>query len=221
VTEPLGAGAPYPPEPWHLGGRLLVSTFRVPAAHLPGALLDAVPAGHRPLTVAGALPVTAAFAHYRPGGVLAYEELLVAVGVRCGVALRSTIPLIWVTSQASLQGGRELWGIPKELADIERGGGRTTAAVGGREIAALDARVGRRRWPGSPRLAPVTAQRLGGRTVVTRNAVYATIRALAATWRFDEDGPLGFLAGRSPAFSLALDDAAIVFGRRVERALKP
>ena len=207
----------YPPEPWHLGGHLLISAFRVPPAELPDGFLDAVPNGHRPAITGGRATVLAAFAHYRPGGVLAYEELLVAVAVLAGRALRSTIPLIWVTSEASLRGGRELWGIPKQLAAIERAGGRTAAAIDGREFAALQARVGRRLWPGSPGVPVETAQRLDGRRVIARNTVFAAVRALDATWDFAADGPLGFLAGRSPLLSLALDDAAIVFGRDVER----
>jgi hypothetical protein len=215
-----GAGpntAPYPPEPWHLGGHLLISAFRVPLADLPDGLLAAVPPGHRALTAGGRLPVLAAFAHYRSGGVLAYEELLVDFPVVAGRAVRFTIPRIWVTSEASRRGGRELWGIPKDLAEIERTRARTTAAIDGREIASLDARVGRRLWPGSPRVPLPTAQQLDGRSFVSRNTVFATVRALDATWRFGGDGPLGFLAGRTPSFSLVLDDAAIVFGRDVER----
>jgi hypothetical protein len=207
----------YPTEPWHLGGRLLISAFPVSATELPAGFLDPVPDGHRPLMAGGRLPVLAAFAHYRPGGVLAYEELLVAVPVSAGRALRCTIPRIWVTSEASLKGGRELWGIPKELATIEPSGGRTAAAIEGRELAALEARVGRRVWPGSPGIPVTTAQRLDGRSFVARNTVFATVRALDATWEFAAGGPLGFLAGRRPSFSLALDDAAIVFGRQVER----
>ena len=216
-ATPGASTEPYPPEPWHLGGRLLISSFRVPLAELPDGFLAAVPPGHRPLTAGGRLPVLAAFAHYRPGGVLAYEELLVDFPVLAGRAVRFTIPRIWVTSEASRRGGRELWGIPKDLAEIERTGAHTTAAIDGREIASLDARVGRRLWPGSPRVPLPTAQLLDGRAFVSRNTVFATVRALGGTWRFADDGPLSFLADRTPSLSLALDDAAIVFGRDVER----
>jgi hypothetical protein len=217
-ATPLRSTVPYPPEPWHLGGQLLISAFRVPVADLPAGFLDAVPAAHRPVIIGGRLPVLAAFAHYRPGGVLVYEELLVDFPVSARGAPRFTIPRIWVTSEASLHGGRELWGIPKEPADIERDGTRTSAAIGGREIALLDAHVGRRLWPGTPGIPLATAQRLDGRTFVARNTVFAAVRALGATWRFTHDGPLGFLDDRKPVLSVALDDAAIVFGRNVERS---
>ena len=61
-----------------------------------------------------------AFAHYVAGGVLQYEELLLAVAVHRGAQVRCSIPRIWVTSESAQHGGRELWGIPKHLGDFSR-----------------------------------------------------------------------------------------------------
>jgi len=218
--------AAYPPEPWYLAGHLLVSAFRVPVRALPEDVLAAVPHDHAPLVVAGHVTLGAAFVHYLPGGALRYEELLLALPVRKGLAIRQSIPHIWVDSDASRRGGRELWGIPKELGDFTRevdGRGRAVrtamrSAEGGAEVAALDARVGPRLLPGTPPVPLATAQLLGGRRFVSRNTVFATVRALRTDWRFAPDGPLGFLAGRTPLLSLALHDAAVVFGTRVERS---
>ncbi|MBA8815369.1 acetoacetate decarboxylase [Microbacterium halimionae] len=102
--------ATYPPEPWHLGGSLLVSVFRVPAAELPAI---EIPGGRRPLRLGGEVLVGTAFANYVPGGVLQYNELLVSVP--SVFPPRVTVPQIWVDSEASRAGGRELWGIPKQL----------------------------------------------------------------------------------------------------------
>lgn len=216
--------APYPPEPWYLGGHLLVSAFRVPVRELPASVLEAVPHDHAPLVVAGHVTVGAAFVHYVPGGALRYEELLLSLPVRKGLAIRQSIPYIWVDSEASMRGGRELWGIPKELGEFTRAvDGRAVrtamrSARDGTEVAALDARVGPRLLPGTPPVPLATAQLLDGRRFVSRNTVFATVRALRTDWRFAPDGPLGFLAGRAPLVSLALHDAAVVFGTRVERS---
>lgn len=215
--------APYPPEPWYLGGHLLVSAFRVPVRELPTSVLEAVPHDHAPLVVAGHVTVGAAFVHYVPGGALRYEELLLALPVRKGVAIRQSIPHIWVDSEASMRGGRELWGIPKDLGDFTREvDGRVVRTAmrtpDGAEVAALDARVGPRLLPGTPPVPLATAQLLQGRRFVSRNTVFAHVRALRTDWRFAPHGPLGFLAGRTPFLSVALHDAAVVFGTRVERA---
>lgn len=216
------SAALFPPEPWYLGGHLLVSAFRVPVRELPESVRAAVPHDHTPLVVAGHVTVGAAFVHYLPGGALQYEELLLALPVRRGLAIRQSIPHIWVDSAASRRGGRELWGIPKELGDFTREADgrtvRTTMRSGGAEVAALDARVGPRLLPGTTPVPLATAQLLGGRRFVSRNTVFAHVHALRTTWRFAPDGPLGFLAGRTPLLSVALHDAAVVFGTRVERS---
>ena len=77
--------------------------------------------------------------------MLVYDELLAALGtVRSGVP-GATVMQIWVDSPESLAAGRELWSIPKEMADF----------AGGDAIARLEARVGRRLLPGAPVPPPV------------------------------------------------------------------
>ncbi|WP_391960898.1 acetoacetate decarboxylase family protein [Streptomyces somaliensis] len=53
---------------------------------------------------------------YRPGGTLAYRELLVALAVRRGGSLGACAVEAWVDDPRSLAGGRALWGVPKRPA---------------------------------------------------------------------------------------------------------
>jgi hypothetical protein len=208
--------ASYPPEPWFLGGSLLVSVFLVPVAELPSPFqtLPMIRMGRRAI-------VGAAFANYAPGGVLAYDELLVATPAVVRGRPRITIPQIWVDSPQSLAGGRALWGIPKRLAtfasdlttDAATAAARTTGPV-----AALSARFGRTMFPGSPRLPLPVEQRSAGRRILSHNQVAGRLTWLHTYWTFDPTGPLGYLHGRRPIASFAVRDAAIVFGRRVERS---
>ena len=175
----------------------------------------------------GSALVGLAAVRYVPGGVLTYDELLVAVLSTDGRLLRVTIPQIWVTTAASRAGGRALWGIPKDLARITRSTVPGTRPDGtsvrtevrtedGAAVARLTARVG-------PRLSPVpvvlplpTAQRRPDRsTVVAHNTVRGTLRRLAVRWDLPESGPLGHLHGIRPVASVAVQDATVVFGRRV------
>lgn len=149
--------AAFPPEPWHLGGSLLVSTFHVEPAHIPD-LAAALPDGHRPALVGGRAVVSLASVTYTPGSVLAYDELLVAVLTCTRGALRATITQIWVTSAASAAGGRALWGIPKHLATVTRHDGTQVRLPDGAPIVRLDARPGRRLVPALTFPLP-TAQR--------------------------------------------------------------
>ncbi|MGA1836393.1 acetoacetate decarboxylase family protein [Herbiconiux sp. 11R-BC] len=244
------AHAGYPPEPWFLGGSLLVSVFLVPRSALPaswGASLGgALPPRRRALGFGGRVIVGVAAAQYLPGGVLDYEELLVAVPSLGRGGLRVTIPQIWVDSPTSMRGGRELWGIPKRLAAFRRaermrGAGRahpltefsmavdsraddstsTAAHAHGPGPGAPAVELRARRTAGLPGVWPIplpTLQVLDGRTTLARNRVIARVSALRASWRFAADGPLGYLHGRRPVLNLALHDAAIVFGTDVTRS---
>lgn len=225
ATSPATArGAGYPPEPWHLRGRLLVSVLRVPRADVP-RLDAALPPGHRPVLLGGDVVLGLALAEYGPGGQVVYDELLTAVLARPqgAVAARVTIPRIWVTTATSVTGGRELWAIPKDRGTVVRHATDTAVhadvTAGGAPVAGLTARIGRRLLPGRAPLPLTTAQRglagVGG--VVAHNRVTAEVRAMRARWRIDPGGALAFLAGRRPLLSVALTGATVVFGQRVER----
>ncbi len=211
----------YPPEPWDLRGQMYLSIFTVPRAALP-ALPGPLAAAVRPVPLGRRALVGAAWVRYEPGGVLQYRELLSAVLVHERLRPRFSVLDIWVDSVASRDGGRALWGIPKDLADLtvrpEAGGGALAAASTGLEpgsvpapIGAASFRAGVRvpgRWP-----APVTvAQALGGGVRRTRVRGRAGLRIGGSTWRVDADGPLGYLAGRRPLATVTLADFRLRFG---------
>jgi hypothetical protein len=189
----------------------------VPRDRLP-RLPDGLAATVRPVTVGGHAIVGTAWVDYEPGGVLSYRELLSAVLVHERNRPHVTIVDIWVDSPASRDGGRELWGIPKELADLEIGSpaaGMVRAAAGG--IAEARISLGRPlpgRWP--TRLS--VAQWLRGRVEVTPVRGRAGIRLATATWRVAPDGPLAYLSGRRPWLTVALRDFRMVFGEPEARA---
>jgi len=217
----------YPPQPWDLRGQLYLSVFAVPRSvlpPLPGPLAAAV----RPVPFGRHALVGAAWVRYEPGGVLHYRELLSAVLVHEGRRPRVSITEIWVDSVESRDGGRALWGIPKDLAELELrispGGGLVAAASTGPEpgdrpapIGSASFRRGLRlpgRWP-----TPLSvAQALGGSVVRTRVRGGAGLRLGGATWRVEAGGPLGCLAGRRPLLSVTLADFRLRFGAPAQAA---
>ncbi|NEE20619.1 acetoacetate decarboxylase family protein [Streptomyces sp. SID7499] len=102
---------PFPPSPWRLTGDMVVSLWRVPADDLPSWPL---PAGVRPWVVRRRATLVTFWVDYRPGGVLAYREFLIALAVRHGHRLAGNTVAAWVDDDGALAGGRALWGIPKE-----------------------------------------------------------------------------------------------------------
>ena len=212
ASYPLG----YPDAPWRLRGQLWVSLFRVTedAGRTPGR------APGRPAGLYGA-----AFVSYEPGSDLTYSELLVARPV--GAGPRVEILDIWVDSPASRAGGRELWAIPKELADFGLDTRHTgplsrtewtarvpTGSVGRRAVATArftDASRAGVRLPlrGGTRQPPLAP---GGRPVTAAVTGSAKVLPGRGHWDFDADGPLGWLRGARQLGSFRLCDFRLSFG---------
>ena len=218
----------YPPEPWYLRGQLHLTVWRMPLADLP-----ALPPGLAPVRLGACALVVTAWVVYQPGGVFSYRELLVAVPVWHGRLLRASITDIWVDSAPSLRGGRELWGIPKELAVFDFAGPRFAASTpDGASIArgTVAPRAGLPgRWParytvvqnigtqnaGAPDIGAqdADAREPAGELAVTPVRSRAALRLTSADWEFAPDGPLGWLTGGRPLLSASLRDFRLRFGR--------
>jgi Acetoacetate decarboxylase (ADC) len=161
----------------------------------------------------------AAFVDYQEGSVLTYHELLVARLVRAGRTRRVRITDIWVDSPVSREGGRSLWAIPKELAEmrvVDRRSGavaRTTCSgsADGTSIAsaAFTAVPGVVRTP----FTSMTSQpREDGSVVVTKLSGSGKSLPCLGSWDFDRDGALGWLHGRKPIMSVRMTDLRLRFG---------
>ncbi|WIM94060.1 acetoacetate decarboxylase family protein [Actinoplanes oblitus] len=206
----------YPPEPWHLRGQMYLSVFLIPMRAVP-PLPEVLGAAARPLSFGGRAAVGAAWVDYQPGGVLHYRELLSAVLTHERGRPRVSITDIWVDSVASRDGGRRLWGIPKELAEFTLEADEDlvdaqAAAPGGAPIGSALIRL-KRRVPGRFPLGFTVAQALGEQVRRTPVRGRAGLRTSNAAWRPDPDGPLAYLAGRRPVLNLAVTDFWLVFGR--------
>ena len=104
----------YPPPPWINKGRA-VQVLRLVDV---GRARSFVPA---PLKVVQVLPGKTVgiviFADYQPGSALTYHELTIAPAlVRAGRNFGWWISHIYVDDPDFMAGGREVWGLPKQLA---------------------------------------------------------------------------------------------------------
>lgn len=196
----------YPPEPWDLHGHAYVGVWLLPR--------DLAPTPHSPrtrtVTVLGRAVVAAAFFVYERPSPLTYGEIMATVLVREGWRPRVSIVRIWVDSPASRDGGRELWAIPKQLADFDI---VPHAAYSAQGIGSMVlSRV--RRLPWRLPLGFRIAQDRGGELQVSPVTGRARLGLARARWSFATDGPVGFLAGRSPVATLAVWPFRLLFGRR-------
>ncbi len=126
----------YPPAPWRIAGPAAIVPVLVPLAtaraHVP-ADVDVVPVA--PGRTTGGLLV----ARYEPGSTLTYGELLVFPALtRVRGSVGMWISHAYVDSPPSREGGRRMWGVPKDLATFAwRDGGVSIAREDGTPL--LDA----------------------------------------------------------------------------------
>ncbi|MGH3361037.1 MAG: acetoacetate decarboxylase family protein [Nocardioides sp.] len=196
----------YPAAPWQMQGQLWLSLFRVRGV------------ADRPDGVYGAALVS-----YEPGSELTYSELLVARPVRDDSAgRRVSITDIWVDSPASMEGGRELWAIPKDLCDFALDTSHTgplsrtdwSTSVERRPIASAsftDVSKGMVRTPfkGGTSQPPLTGD---GHPVTATLSGSAKSLPCRGRWDFAADGPLAWLRGARQLASFRMADFRMSFG---------
>jgi hypothetical protein len=161
-----------------------------------------------------------AFVDYGAGGVLSYRELLVARLVRDGAVPRIHVIDIWVDSEVSRDGGRSLWGIPKDLAELhvnERGAGPARRAscdanINGTPVAAARFTAARVPAPRAPFRFTVIQEHDDGGRLVTPFSVWSRNLPVLARWDFGAQGPLAWLHGRHPVGSFRPGDLRLTFG---------
>jgi hypothetical protein len=207
--------ASHPPPPWRLRGEAVLVPARLRVA-ASGAAAGAASAGApspgptpgsatalSPLRSPGGWSLGGVLlARYAAGSTLAYHELIAFSGLaRAGGRIGFVVSHIAVDAPASVSGGREIWGLPKRLAEFSWTEHEITVAEGGRAV--LRARI----TPGPvtvpvPLRAPFFGRR-DGRLVHT----VARGRMRAAPARVDlaapAAGPLADLglAGRRPGLA--------------------
>jgi hypothetical protein len=195
----------YPAEPWDLHGHAYIGTWLVPRAHLPAPHSPST----KPVTIFGRGIVGAAYFVYEEPSPLTYNEIMATVLVRQGWRVRVSITHIWVDSPSSRDGGRELWAIPKQLADFEVVPHASYVATG---IGSLV--LGRvRRLPWQLPAGFHIAQDRAGSLLVSPVAGRIRLGTVSGGWSFAADGPLGFLTGRKPLLTLAASPFRLLFGR--------
>ena len=107
----------YPPPPWHLQGKAIQSVQPVDIDQVRPLVppqLEIVPV-FPGKTLAG-LYISA----YTVGSDLEYNELIVVNGVvRSGDRIGIWVSHIYVDNPHSVAGGREIWGLPKQIAEFD------------------------------------------------------------------------------------------------------
>jgi hypothetical protein len=196
MAEPdLPPRTSYPAPPWLATGRLWMAAASA-AAPLP------LPPD---LTSIGS-PRRLVIALARFTGALPYDEFGIGSLVRGHGRVGLWCHRIWVNDAAALWGGRELWGIPKELAQFDWDGSAVSVTSGARPLASLTLGAPGRRLPALP--VPVTGFGLADeRRMFLPGRVLARF-ALTRIRVTDWSPLLPGLAGSRPSLRAAVADPA-------------
>jgi hypothetical protein len=151
----------YPPAPWDLSGQLWLGLFRLHAGSVP------IPA--RAKRLLNSRWMILVFVRYLDG-VLRYDELAFGTPILYRKRVGIWVDRIWVDSEASLWGGRRLWGVPKELARFDWHGDRVTVEDQDGHIVTLALDRTPTRLPACSFAAPGIGQ-IDGRFVAARGHV--------------------------------------------------
>src|SRR5947209_3551023 len=105
-----------PDPPWILEGSGIAGLHLAPVDRC----LDFLPNGVEPVAVLPHRTLAGFFlGRYGPGSTLEYSELIAVCGlVRAAGKYGFWISHIYVDDRVSRAGGREIWGLPKELAEF-------------------------------------------------------------------------------------------------------
>jgi hypothetical protein len=117
MTIDASVSVKYPSPPWKLQGQLYGSIWAVPARLFRAEL----PPEFKAVINLGRVGVFAGFVDYQPGSTLSYHELIAGVVIQRRGKLRYwfNVTHMYVDSVPSMQGGREVWGVPKQLANFD------------------------------------------------------------------------------------------------------
>jgi acetoacetate decarboxylase len=149
----------YPSAPWTLKGSAVHTVQLVDRVQARAF----VPSGLDMVSVLPGKTVGVVYlASYGPESVLPYHELIVVPALaRYGMHVGGWISHIYVDHPDALAGGREIWGLPKELAQFTWQAGdqsQVTVRQGGRVICTLHYGRPRRLWR-LPLFLPVLSRR--------------------------------------------------------------
>lgn len=198
----------YPPAPWKLMAHSYVGLYLLPAGRLPAPPSQAT----KPITLFGRGIVAAAIFVYEEPSPLTYNEIMSTMLVRRGWRPLVSISRIWVDSEASRDGGRALWAIPKDIAHFGvHPHSSYVASEGENTIGSLDVH--------SAKVVPITvpvgcsvAQDRDGELLITTVRGRGHIGVAKAHWAFNPGGPLDYLADQRVLLTLVLRPFRIVIG---------
>ncbi|MBD1911641.1 MULTISPECIES: acetoacetate decarboxylase family protein [unclassified Leptolyngbya] len=201
----------YPAAPWSLQGRALVSVQTVDVA----AMREFLPAALDVIQIFPGKTLGGVYlSSYEEGSVLTYNELIVFCGLtRYGDRIGPWVTHIYVDNPRSVAGGREIWGLPKEMASFRWTAGENPQVAVYQDDQLLCRLKYHSQFPGVPVSLPPF---LGAFSLLHSNFVWFKAQGRAKTHllmgaevEVPSDSPFAPLKLNHPLMAFNLEDFAI------------
>ncbi|WP_017656047.1 acetoacetate decarboxylase family protein [Fortiea contorta] len=211
---------PYPKTPWTLIG-LAIQTLHLididRVRHLIPAELNII------ALWPGKTLASVYLSNYQSGSVLEYSELIVAPAVVSYQGkIGGWISHIYVDNPDSVAGGREIWGLPKELADFAwENGKHVTVRQQNRLLCSLS--YGQQSWAWKLRLGASVFSTMGADLLMFPTEFASCLSLVGSHLEVPPESPFAdiglgkaFLTVRCEQLNLRVDAPTVVGQRKVE-----
>ncbi len=202
----------YPPAPWTLKGyafqTLQLVDIEQASKFIPPEL-DIV--SLLPGKTLGSMYISS----YESGSLLKYNELIVIPGfVRYQGKFGGWISHIYVDNQDSLAGGREIWGLPKEMADFSWNNGSVKVSQNNNELCSLRYQKGLFNlstwW--KQKLSADSFGGLGSELLFFENQLKTQVALMQGKLEIPQESPFVSLSLDKPLFTFNLQQLELTVG---------
>ncbi len=201
----------YPPAPWHLQGNAIQTLNLVDIDRVR----QFIPAELEIVTILPGKTLGSVYiSEYRSGSVLTYNELIVAPAlVRNRGKVGGWISHIYVDNLDSVAGGREIWGLPKEMAEFTHTDDCITVTQQGLTLCNLSIRSNLfSRWKLSSKITGYCFGNLNSELLYFANIFQATINLTNGKLDISDRSPFSSFNLATPFLTLDLQALKLVAG---------
>lgn len=200
----------YPSAPWHLNGFALLSLHWVDVEQVQSFIPDG-------LSIVSVFPGKTLgclyFSAYTQDSVLEYNELIVAPALlNHGGKVGSWISHIYVDNEDSVAGGREIWGLPKEMAEFSWANSAISVCQGNQELCSFSCQPTWWKLPQgfTPPLSGLVFTRINSVLTWFEARLKGQLTVVRGQLTLPEEGPFRSLGLSRPWFALSAENLKLV-----------
>ncbi|MBW4643893.1 MAG: acetoacetate decarboxylase family protein [Goleter apudmare HA4340-LM2] len=199
---------PFPQTPWTLQGHAILTLHLVDIDRVR----PLIPAKLDVISVwPGKTLASVYLSDYQSGSVLEYSELIVAPAVVSYQGkIGGWISHIYVDDADSVAGGREIWGLPKELAEFTWNESSVTVSQGNRLLCRLN--YNQQSWAWRQRLGAASFSAIGADLLLFPAEFESRLGLIGSQLEVPAASPFARICTGQPVFTVCCEDLSLKVG---------